>query len=160
MRAAYDDPMAQLRQNSRDPMAQLRQNSRDPMAQLRQNSRGSMAQPSQNSRDPMAQLRQNSRSSMAQLRQNSRDPMAQLRQNSRDPMAQLRHHGCGWRWLALAWGGQGYGVCLRLKPQLRTLAASCAPALGPVAGLPMTTPMRVRPLRIASKRRQCRATSV
>src|SRR5580704_8648816 len=41
--------------------------------------------------------------------------------------------------------------CWRAKPQLRILVASWKPVKGLVAGEPRTTPIRVRPLRTASK---------
>ncbi len=46
------------------------------------------------------------------------------------------------------------------KPQLSIFSASCAPAFTPVAGLPRTTPISVRPFLTASNSRQCLATSV
>jgi RibD C-terminal domain len=46
------------------------------------------------------------------------------------------------------------------KPQFSIFSASFTPAAGPVAGLPRTTPISVRPFRTASNSRQCRAVSV
>jgi hypothetical protein len=46
------------------------------------------------------------------------------------------------------------------KPQSSIRAASCVPAAGPVAGLPSTAPISVRPFLPASNSRQCPAPSV